>query len=178
MPDINRLQPFQRASKIYQAIFASENGQLDTRQTSIDDLLAQIIVDTATWALAIYEKELGITTDLSQTYDERRAVIKSKMRGTGTVDAALIKVVADSYTNGDVVVSFADSTITVTYTSVVGVPPNETSLEAAIEEIKPAHLAILYKYRYNKWSEVATKTWADIAAFTWEQVMSDGAVVF
>lgn len=175
--DINQLQPFQRTSLVYQAIFTAEDEQFANRQISIDDLTVQMSVDTATWALAKYEKELGIPTDLSQSYSERRSVIKSKMRGVGTVNRALIKLVADSYTNGNVAVSLSASTITVTFTSIVGTPPNESAFKAAIEEIKPAHLALLYVYLYNRWSQVGTKTWADISAFTWEQVMSDGAVV-
>ena len=177
MPDINRLQPFQRSSLIYQALFAAESGQFDTRQTSIDDLTSQIFVDTATWALAIYEKELSILTDLSQTYSERRSVIKSKMRGVGTVNETLIKLVADSYTNGDVSVTLSNSTITITFTSIVGTPPNENAFKAAIEEIKPAHLSLTYVYLYNKWSQVAAKKWADLSTYTWEQVMSDGSVI-
>lgn len=177
MVDINQLQPFQRTSLVYQAVFTAESGELNTRQTSIDDLSAQMFVDTATWALAIYEKELNIVTDLSQTYDERRSVIKSKLRGVGTVDSALIKLVADSYTNGNVAVSLSNSTITITFTSVVGTPPNENEFKAAIEEIKPAHLALVYVYLYNKWAQIGTKTWGDISIYTWEQVFSDGTVV-
>lgn len=176
MVDINRLQSFQRQSAVYQALFVAESGQLNQRQTSINDLAAQMFVNTATWALAIYENELGIATDLTQTYDERRSVIISKMRGVGTVNRALIQIVANSYTNGNVAVSISSSTITITFTSVVGTPPNENTLKAAIEEIKPAHLTVQYVYLYNKWSQVATKTWADLAVYTWDQVMSDGAV--
>jgi hypothetical protein len=174
---INQLQTFQRTSLVYQALFDSEAGQLDERQINIDDLAAQMIVNTATWALAVYEKELGIMTDLSQTYAERRSVILSKMRGVGVVNGALIKLVADSFTNGNVSVSYAASTITVTFTSVVGVPPNEAAFKAAIEDIKPAHLALLYVYLYNTWSQIGVKKWSDISEYTWEQAMSDVAVV-
>ncbi len=177
MPDINRLQPFQRSSGVYQALFNSESGQLDARQNSVDDLANQMEVDTATWGLTYYEKDLGIATDLTQTYDERRSVIRSKMRGVGTVNRALIALVADSYTNGDVEVTFSNGTITVTFVSVVGIPPNIDQCKSAIEAIKPAHLALVYAYKYNLWSQIATKTWGQIASYTWGQVLSDGAVV-
>lgn len=165
MPNINRLQTFQRTSGLYQALFNAESAQANDRLTSITDLAAQMFVDTATWGLTYYESELGITTDLTQTYDERRSVIKSKMRGVGTVNSALITIVADSYTNGNVVVAIANSTIAVTFTSVKGIPPNETQFKAAIEAIKPAHLALTYVYLYNYYSNFnGVYTYAQIEA--------------
>ncbi len=141
------MQPFQRRSAIYKAIFDAEAGQFDNRDAAIEDLHRQLSIDTATWALAIYEYELGIVSDKNKPLSERRSVIKSKMRGTGKVDAALIKLVADSYANGDVEVTF-DGNIRIRFTSVLGVPPNLPDLIAAIDDIKPAHLAVLYVYKY------------------------------
>lgn len=171
MPDINRLQPFQRSSGVYQALFSAETDQLTDRQNSIDDLVNQMFVDTATWGLEYYEKDLGIVTDTSQTYDERRSVIKSKERGVGTVNRALIKLVSDSYTNGDVDVSFANSIITVTYTSIYGIPPNEPKLEAAIEEIKPAHLAVTYVFLYIRYEQLDNQyTYDQMSTKTYDQL--------
>lgn len=171
MPDINRLQPFMRNSKIYQALFDTESSQIDARQVNINDLATQMFVDTATWGIAIYEKELGIITDLTQAYNERRSVIKSKMRGTGKVSAILIKIVADAYTDGDVDVTFANSTITVTYTSVFGIPPNEPNLEAIIEEIKPAHLAVVYVFLYIRYEQLNNHyTYGQMAARTYDEL--------
>lgn len=173
MPDINRLQPFQRNSGVYQSLFDSENTQFDTRNSNIIDLQNQMDVDTATWGLSYYESDYNITPGANDTYDERRSVIKAKMRGVGKVDADLIKNVADSFTNGNVDVSFSNSTITVTFTSIVGTPPNESQFKLAIDEIKPCHLAIVYVYLYNKWSVIANYTWSHIDTYTWEQVMSE-----
>ena len=168
---ILQLQPFQRKSKVYQEIFNAESLQFDSRDAAIADLKQQLSVDSATWALAIYEKELGIPVIPSKPYSERRSVIKSKMRGTGQVDASLIKLVADSYSNGDVEVEF-DGKIKVTFTSIVGVPSNLQDLQEAIEEIKPAHLAVLYILLYNTWNQVAAETWGELEAYTWEEVLS------
>lgn len=154
MPDIKQLQPFQRASGVYQALFNTETTQFNDRIGTINDLINQMFVDSATWGLDIYEKDLGIITDATQTYDERRSVIKSKMRGVGTINRALIALIADSYTNGDVEVTFENSTITVTFTSVYGIPPNVDQCKEAIDEIKPAHLPITYVYKYVLFQDV------------------------
>ncbi|MEF3313335.1 DUF2313 domain-containing protein [Paenibacillus sp. GYB004] len=166
-----RLQPFMRKSSVYKAIFDAEAGQFDGRDAAIADLRLQLSVDTATWALGVYEAELGIVTESGKPIAERRSVVKSKMRGTGKVDAALIKLVADSFSNGDVVVQF-DGTIKITFTSVVGTPPNLQDLKLAIEDIKPAHLGVIYIFLYNQYQQLAPYTHDYLAQFTYEQLRS------
>lgn len=169
---LKRLQSFQRKSKVYKAIFDVESIQLDNRDAVIADLHKQMSVDTATWALPIYEAELGIPIGINKSVEERRSVIKSKMRGTGKVDAALIKLVVDSWTNGEVDVAFVDSTIKITFTSVVGIPPSMTDVEVAIEEIKPAHLAVLYVFLYNRYDQLRPYTHDQLATRTHDQLRS------
>ena len=167
-----QLPRFMRKSKVYEAIFGAEAAQMERREEVIDDLCRQLSVDTATWALAIYEAELGIPIDVSKPLSERRSAIKAKMQGFGKVDAALIKLVADAFTNGDVDVNFSDGTIEITFTSVIGVPPNIEDLHAAIEEIKPAHLAVLYVYLYNQHQQLTHYTHQQLSAFMHEQLRS------
>lgn len=169
---MNRLQPFQRKSSIYKAIFDAEAGQFVNRDAAIKDLHKQLSVDTATWALAIYEGELGIVTDVNKPLSERRSVIKSKMRGTGKVDAALIKMVVESWTNGGVDVSFSESTITITFNDIVGIPENIDDVKVAVQNISPAHLVVIYVFLYNTWGQAKTKTWGQLRAYTWGQVKS------
>lgn len=116
-------------------------------RSAIKDIQLQLDIDTASWGLTLWEKELQIKTDLNKPLDERRSVIKSRLRGSGKVDHITIKLVADAYTNGDVVVSF-NGHILVRFTSGYGVPPNLDDLKSILEEIKPAHLAIDYEFRY------------------------------
>ncbi|MEH7389662.1 putative phage tail protein [Bacillus sp. JJ1474] len=136
-----------RKSNIYQEIFKADSRQIDIFNASIEDIKKQLLIDTATWGLAIYEKELKIKTDLNKPLGERRSVIKSKLRGSGKVDHILIKLVADAYSNGDVVVSF-NGRIVVKFTSLYGIPPNLEDVKNALEDIKPAHLAIEYEFNY------------------------------
>src|SRR5690625_4208947 len=97
---IRSLAPFQRRSKVYRELFEAQGQQFENRDARINDLRLQLSIDTATWGLEIYEKELGIITDRSKTHVERRSVIKSKLRGQGNVNIALIQLVAESFENG------------------------------------------------------------------------------
>jgi len=141
------LPPFERSSKVFQEIMKAEQIEFDRLAIDIEDLEKQLNIDTATWGLAIYERELGIKTNLNKPLEERRSVIKSKWRGTGKVDRALIKAVVDAYTNGGVEVGF-DGRIIITFNDVKGIPPNLEDAQRAIEDISPAHLAIIYEFAY------------------------------
>lgn len=139
--------PIVTDSRIFQEILNSEGIEFDNLYEKINDLELQFDIDTATWALDIYEKELGITTDYTKDLDYRRSVIKSKWRGTGKLTNTLIKIVCDAFTNGDADVTY-DGIIHVKFTSVVGTPPNIDDLKNAVELIKPAHKILEYSYRY------------------------------
>lgn len=161
---LNYLPKFLKTDSTFNQIISSEEQQFQIVTNDLDDLKLQLSIDTATWALEIYEKELNIKTDISKPLDDRRSVIKSKLRGTGKIDAALIKIVCDAYSNGDVVVSF-NGRIVVKFTSHLGTPPNIDDLKNAVEEIKPTHLGIDYRYRYLLIKEVhEVKTLAEMEA--------------
>lgn len=83
---------------------AVEMAQLNA---DIYDVLAQMFVDTSTWGLARWERIFGITTDVLKPIDQRRSVIKSRIRGVGTVTPAMVKSIAEAYANGDVEVTEA-----------------------------------------------------------------------
>ena len=140
-------------TQLFTEIFGAKGQELDSIDVSIADLNAQFDVDTATWALDRYENELGIATDYTKPLDYRRSVIKSKWRGTGKLDATLIKTVCDAFTNGDVQVTF-DGTIHVKFNSVLGIPPNMDDLGVAVEQIKPAYLLLDYLFSYLLISDI------------------------
>lgn len=155
--------PFVSLSKLFANVFDAQGSELDRIDAAIADIEAQFDVDTATWALAAYEKELGITTDVNKPLDYRRSVIKSKERGSGKLNASLIKTVCDAFTNGDTQVTF-DGTIHVKFTSVLGIPPNLDDLKIAVEEIKPAYLLLDYLFAYLLISDVQAMTIDQIQA--------------
>lgn len=153
-------------------IQAGYQAALDQLGDDIDDLKAQLRVDTATWGLALWEDYLGIMPGAGQSFFTRREVIKSKLRSAGTTTVAMIKSVSEAYTNGAVEVT-EDSpnyTFTITFVSTRGQPPNLAQLMAAIEEIKPAHLGVGYVFIYTTHGELGAFTHAELAAYTHAQV--------
>lgn len=165
------LPPIVANTQTFSEVCSAEGNEFDTLHAKIADIKLQLNIDTATWGLDIYEKDLRITTDYTKALDYRRSVIKSKSRGNGKLNATMIKLVCDSFSNGNVQVSF-DGTIHVKFTSVKGIPPNMSDLQNAVEQIKPAYLLLDYLYTYNTWGMVSNLKWGDVANKTWSQLQT------
>lgn len=156
-------------------------GALDVQAEKLlaarDGLMEQLNVETATWGLSTWEKALGLRTDVSKDLEYRRSRIKSKLRGQGTTTVAMIQNVAESFSNGqvDVLEHPAEYRFDIKFTGTIGIPPNMEDLTAAIEEIKPAHLAYDYIIIFRTWEMVAGMTWNEAAAYTWDQ-LREGAL--
>ena len=141
------LAPIVINSNIFSQILNAEDIEFNSLYSNIDDVELQFDINTATWGVDYYEKELNIITDYTKNSSYRRSVVKSKWRSDGKLDSDLIKRVCDSFSNGDVQVTY-DGIIHVKFTSVVGTPPNMDDLKNAVEQIKPAFILLEYLYRY------------------------------
>lgn len=141
-------------------IMQTEGVEIDDLNVKVNDMIYQAFVEKATWGLSFWEGFLGIKTDISKPYDQRRSVIKSKIRGTGTVTVELLQKVISSYQNGQIDVTQVPELyqITVNFSGVIGFPPNLDDVQAAIEAIKPAHLEVIYKFRYLSIADVEAMT--------------------
>lgn len=117
-------------------------------QNSVDGALDQMFIETATWGLDRREKFFGITPDSSKPVDQRRSVLKSKVRGAGVTTVALLKDVAESWYNGSIDVLENFESIQIKFNSNLGVPDNLEDVRKALREIVPAHLLIEYVFMY------------------------------
>jgi uncharacterized protein YmfQ (DUF2313 family) len=119
------------------------------------DVLDQFFVSTTDTSLERWENEFNLSVANNYDLAYRRSKILSRLRGSGTITAALIKNVAESFENGTVEV-IEDSTnysFTIKFISTLGIPPNLDDLKDAIEELKPAHLAVIYEFTYMDWND-------------------------
>lgn len=105
-----------------------------------DSLPEQILMDSATWALPIYEKELGIKPGAQN--DDRRAAIAAKWKSGSKCDLALLTAIANSWKNNFVRIEFDNGEIVVTFGVTLDTPCDFTALIRAFDEVKPAHLPI------------------------------------
>lgn len=153
--------------KAIQEVAAPELGRL---KYTVTDILSQYFINTATWGLALWEKELGIPIDTGKPTEQRRSVVKAKLRGIGTVTKAMIRQTAEAYSGGEAEVMEypAEYRFVIRFTGQRGVPPNMGDLTRTIEGIKPAHLAVSFEYTYLYWDEARAYTWTAVSIKTWD----------
>ena len=148
---ISQLQKHQRDSDIFKEIFKAIGNQFTSYEEFVDELANQFFIDSATWALEYYEKELGIKTDETKTFAQRRAVIKAKIRGAGKVSSLVLKFVAESFLDGVVDIGFDGEIIAdITYLDFAEKILDASDMRAALFQIKPAHLGIRYIFTVVK----------------------------
>jgi len=111
-----------------------------------------------------YETKMGITPTATQTLPDRRSAIQAKWKSGGKIDLALIQAVCDSWLNGEVNAAFTGGTIQLTFNSIYGVPSDLQTLLNAVDDVKPAHLALAYVLKYLLISSVQSMTLAEMDA--------------
>lgn len=164
MSAMNQYPDFWLQSSETVTIIEAYDAEAQKLRGAVRDLLEQCNVATATHGLALWERQLGLETDISKPLDYRRSRVTAKLRGTGTVTVAMIQTLAESFSNGavDVLEDAANYHFDIKFVGTIGIPPNMDDLTAAIDEIKPAHLSYGYLYVYN--------TYGDLQRFTWGQL--------
>ena len=142
---------------VIQISLNNENSKL---QNAVKDLLNQLFVNSATWGLDYWENLLDLYTNRSEPIENRRARIKTRLRGQGTATKDVIKNVCMSFTNGEVEV-IEDSlnySITLKFVGTGGIPTNLDYLLKSIKTTIPAHLAIQFSFTYILLRELETFT--------------------
>ena len=131
-------------SKIMQSILNAQGIEIDSTRYTIEDILKQFYVDTATWGLSLWEKDLDIK-DIASNYDERRRKIKLYLMKPTSVTPEFLERLANNY--------IADSSAKVIehnneYRFDIVMNGNQfidlDSISKAIDLYKPAHLGYGY----------------------------------
>lgn len=171
------LPHYYEKSRVMRAVAEAQGKEIVSLWTTLDEILKQFFVETATeWGLDLWEQMLGLKSYSGKPLDHRRSRIISKLRGIGTVTVNMIKNVAESYVYGTVeIIQHPERyTFTIKFIDQRGIPLNLDDVKAAIEEIKPAHLAVEYEFTYTVWGELDDwkTTWGELntKGVTWEQL--------
>lgn len=121
-----------------------------------------------------YEEKMGITPTASQTLADRRSAIQAKWKSGGKIDLALIQAVCDSWQNGEVSAEFTGGVIQLTFNSIYGVPPDLQTLLNAVDDVKPAHLALAYVLKFLLVEDVEQMTLEELETKTIDQFAFGG----
>lgn len=137
----NQYPQWWRESPETMAIWQAEDAEANALRADLRDLMAQCNVQTATWGLALWERQLDLPTDQGLPDELRRSKILAKLRGIGTVTPEMIRAVAEGYSEYpvEVVEQPRDYHFTVRYIGTADIDHPQELIDS-INELKPAHL--------------------------------------
>lgn len=153
-------------------IYTAQGYEIGYLQYALEDVLQQCILANATWGLNRWEKIFGLKESLQLTYEQRRELIFTKMRGHGTATKKMIKDVAASFSGGEVEIieDNKNSLFIVRFVGIKGIPRNMQGFIEMLEIIKPAHLSYRFEYRYTIWDDLEIYNWADTDKISWSEL--------
>lgn len=131
-------------SKIMQSILDTQGIEIDAIRDKIKDILEQFYVDTATWGLDLWEKELNIQDTIGD-YSERRNRIKLYLAKPVSVTPRFLTDLINGYSEKKSAKIIEHNP---EYWFEIVLNGNQKldldSLSDAIETYKPAHLGYMY----------------------------------
>lgn len=140
----------------------------------VEDVKAQFFVDTATWALPLWEAQVGISAKPGTSDDARRAAIRTHLVASGSTNEEMVSGIATAMTGyAAEVQTNNDYSFTLRFRGATTelVQLDRSSLADAIELIKPAHLRFIISGLTWYALESVGMTWQQIedAEYTWDQ---------
>lgn len=175
MPNLLKYLPkYYQKSEVTKNVLDAHAYEVGLLDLQIDDIRAQLNVETATWGLVYYERTYGIKPNPTDSIQNRREVVTAKMRGQGTITKAMIKLTAEAFSGGEVeIIEHNDEDyFVIRFIGVLGIPRNMGAFLETIEDLCPAHLGYEIEYTYTVWDMIHDKnaTWNDTNNQTWSQL--------
>ena len=167
---------YYRKSKVMNDLIHSIENEFERLKSETTLTENQFFVILSDRGIKNHEEDVGLVPDTSADIETRRGRVLSKLRGTGTVTKTMKKNVAASFVNGDIeIIEYpSEYCFAVKFTSKTGVPYNIADIQAMIEEIKPAHLAVEYIFTYRLWQDILDEIqiWTTAKNYSWEWMLT------
>ena len=146
--------------------------EIEKSNDYMKDILFQTYIDSATSVgLARWEKDLGLPTDTTKTFNKRRQLIKSKLLSFQTITPNVIKTAVDNMIgsgNCTITENYEDYSFEIAFTTFKGIPANIDDIKKVVSDMRPAHLKVNYDYWFNSWQFLKDNfTWGELRAYTW-----------
>lgn len=129
-------------------VVKSSGIEIDQVEHVLKDIYKQNWFDTMTWGADVIAKDMGISFPVGMSIEDKRAIIEGRWKNDGKSDIHLLQLIADSWKNGEADIRFENGNIVVRFINEYGTPVDLDSLKKELDNAKPAHLPILFLYRY------------------------------
>ena len=88
------LPPHYRESKIMSSILAAQEHEIDELYRTLEEILKQFFIVSATWGLHLHEESLGLPVNKDMPLDERRQRALAKRRGVSQPLLNILQAIA------------------------------------------------------------------------------------
>lgn len=160
-------------NSLMEDLFNSIEMQVDIGRKDISQYNTYtFIIDSTEETISRWEKFMELKPVDNYSLQDRIERVIYTIQAKGIFTPSFLKEQAKIFTNGEIEVTenFNDYHFIITFTSIVGIPPNMDNFKEMIGLNKPAHLTYEIKYRYRTWGELSPYKWKELEPFTWDEI--------
>lgn len=130
------------------------------------------IADSTEETISRWEKFMELKAVSNYSLQDRIERVIYTLQAKGIFTPSFLKEQAKLFTNGEIEVieNFNDYHFIISFTSVIGIPPNMDNFKEMVDLNKPAHLTYEVRIRYRTWGELLPYTWGELSPFTWDEI--------
>lgn len=145
---LNMIAPVYGDDYVSLWLFQVIGARLDKVSDWVEEFEKQLVPQTATWSLPIWESEYGLLIDSSLTTEQRRQRIISKMWSNRAMPPAKLAKILENIAGTDIFIEerTGKRKFTVYITSLPKYV-DETAVRNRINQLKPSHLVYDIKYQ-------------------------------
>ena len=152
---------FIRDAPILDFLYKRQGAELDKIRTAvlfIKEMIVSITTcpDKGLW----FWEQLFNMSNPELSPQSRRELLKMRCRGIGTLTTEFIRILVESFENGETIVTDhpRNSTVEIKFISTIGTPPNIEAIREALDDYIHAHYDVEFSLRYLLVKEVEQKT--------------------
>lgn len=160
-------------NSLMEDLFNSIEMQVDIGRKDISQYNTYtFIIDSTEETISRWEKFMELKPVDNYSLQDRIERVIYTIQAKGIFTPSFLKEQAKLFTNGEIEVieNFNDYHFIISFTSVIGIPPNMDNFKEMVDLNKPAHLTYEVRIRYRTWGELLPYTWGELSPFTWDEI--------
>ena len=176
--NLAKYQPqFYKDSEFIKAINSAIEAEFVRLKEACVKMLSEAVAKTAVEWLPVWEQSVGLPVGSGLTVSRRQSRVLARLRQMDATTKERIKIIVESYTNGEAEITelFDKYTVLIYFVGSMGIPENMNGIIEQLDRLMPAHLATDYQYKWRTWADVLNsgKTWGELlnAGYTWRDLM-------
>ena len=165
---IERLPYYYRKSKVVKDLYDVIQKALDMVDGEIAEADRRLFIIT-TDDFTPHERDVELPA-ITADDETRRARVIARLQGYAMLTVEALTELVTLYEKSGCTVNedYPAYTVTIRFDKRIGIPSNITQIMEAVEEVKPAHIRVVYGYEPNTWRRANSLfTWGEASALDW-----------